>query len=103
KMEKWITAKGEWITRTGWHLLSYLAGQQNEVPDALFENYLTLIEKDIHQGQNRTKQAMNGALISIGARNENLKKRAVAAARRIGTVEIDHGDTDCKTPDAVTY
>ena len=27
----------------------------------------------------------------------------IAAAQRIGKVEVDHGDTDCKTPDAVSY
>jgi len=26
-----------------------------------------------------------------------------AAARRIGKVEVDHGDTSCKTPDAEPY
>ena len=26
-----------------------------------------------------------------------------AAARRIGTVEVDHGETGCKTPDAEPY
>ena len=29
--------------------------------------------------------------------------RSLAAARRIGKVEVDHGDTGCKTPDAVDY
>ena len=46
---------------------------------------------------------MNGALISIGMRNPGLEKKAVAAARRIGKVEVDHGETSCKTPDAVAY
>jgi hypothetical protein len=32
-----------------------------------------------------------------------LRDEAIAAARRIGKVEVDHGDTDCKTPDAVEY
>ena len=44
---------------------------------------------------------MNGALIAIGVRNPKLEALTVAAAKRIGTVEVDHGDTDCKTPDAV--
>jgi hypothetical protein len=46
---------------------------------------------------------MNGALIAIGVRNDQLEKLAITAAKRIGTVEVDHGDTDCKTPDAVAY
>lgn len=47
--------------------------------------------------------AMNSALIAIGCRNAKLEKLAVAAAKRIGPVEVDHGDTSCKTPDAVAY
>ena len=46
---------------------------------------------------------MNNALISIGVRNPALEKKAVAAAKRIGTVEVDHGVTGCKTPAAAAY
>ncbi|MFY0535987.1 hypothetical protein [Nannocystis pusilla] len=46
---------------------------------------------------------MNHALIAIGARSDALARLATAAARKIGPVEVDHGDTDCKTPDAVSY
>ena len=44
---------------------------------------------------------MNGALISIGIRNAKLEKLAIAAAKRIGKVEVDHLETSCKTPDRV--
>jgi len=43
------------------------------------------------------------ALITIGGRDAALRKLATAAAKRIGVVEVDHGDTACATPDAVTY
>ena len=46
---------------------------------------------------------MNGALISIGGSNPALQKKALAAAGRIGKVQVDHGDTGCKTPDAASY
>jgi hypothetical protein len=46
---------------------------------------------------------MNGALIAIGLRNPRLEKKAVAAAKRIGKVEVDHGETSCETPDAAAY
>jgi 3-methyladenine DNA glycosylase AlkD len=35
--------------------------------------------------------------------DERLEKRAVAAAKRVGKVEVDHGETGCKTPDALEY
>ena len=53
--------------------------------------------------QNRVKDAMNMALISIGTRNPKLEKKALGAAKRIGKVEVDHGETSCKTPDAAAY
>lgn len=46
---------------------------------------------------------MNGALINIGARDDALRKKALAAADRIGVVEVDHGQTECKTPAARPY
>ena len=46
---------------------------------------------------------MNQALISIGLRSPSLRKAAVAAAGRIGKVEVDHGETSCQTPDAAAY
>jgi len=49
------------------------------------------------------RYSMNNALINIGVRNPKLEKIAIAAAARIGTVEVDHGETGCKTPEAVAY
>jgi hypothetical protein len=46
---------------------------------------------------------MNQAVIGIGVRNDALRRLAVAAAKRIGKVEVDHGETGCKTPDAAAY
>ena len=46
---------------------------------------------------------MNNALINIGTRNASLRKKATAAAKRIGKVAVDHGETNCKTPDAAAY
>lgn len=46
---------------------------------------------------------MNGALISIGVFKPSFRDKAIDAAKRIGKVEIDHGETTCKTPDAVLY
>lgn len=73
------------------------------VPNPKFATLLKTIERDIHGAPNHVRQAMNGALIAIGLRNTKLEKLAVAAAKRIGKVEVDHGDTSCQTPDAVAY
>jgi hypothetical protein len=46
---------------------------------------------------------MNNVVIAIGIRNPMLEEAAVEAAKRIGPVEVDHGETGCKTPEAVSY
>ncbi len=61
------------------------------------------IEREVHGRPNRVRYSMNSALIAIGMRNATLERRAIAAARRIGKVEVDHGETGCKTPDPIPY
>lgn len=103
KGEEWICADEEWTGRAGWHLVAHLAMQERDLPDAYFASHLATIEGAIHARKNRVKDAMNSALIAIGIRNDVLEKQALSAAARIGKVEVDHGETGCKTPDAADY
>ena len=103
KMEKWGKSKGEWTGRAGWGLLAHLAMKDGELTDRYLEQHLATIEREIHSRPNRVRDAMNSALIAIGIRNPKLEKKALAAAKRIGKVEVDHGETNCKTPDAAAY
>jgi len=103
KMEKWTKAKEEWVGRAGWLLLSHLAMKNESLSDDYFENHLEIIERDIHLRKNRIRDAMNSALMSIGIYRKNLQKRALSAARKIGKVEVDHGKTNCTTPEAESY
>lgn len=103
KAEQWIRSRNEWIGSVGWGMIGRLALTDVDLPDRYFEEKLELIEAQVHSGKNRVRHTMNGALISIGLRSDRLRKKAVAAARRIGPVEVDHGETACKTPDAVEY
>ena len=103
KAEEWIQSDEEWRGSMGWQLVGHRALHDKDLPDDYFERHLQTIERDIHSAKNRVRYSMNGALIAIGMRNENLKTKALAAAERIGKVEVDHGETGCKTPDAVPY
>ena len=103
KAEQWPSASGEWQGRAGWHLVSHLAMQKPDLPDAWFIARLDTIAREIHTRPNRVRDAMNNALIAIGIRNPALEPLALAAAARIGKVEVDHGQTGCKTPDAAAY
>lgn len=102
-LERWIESDKEWVACAGWNVLTRLAMNDKSLPDEYFERYLARIEKDIHSERNWVRHGMNNTLIAIGIRNPELEKKAVAAAGRIGKVEVDHGETGCKTPDAVPY
>lgn len=103
KMEKWTRATHEWIGRIGWGMLARLAMSDGTLADEDFDRYLAEIERRIHGSANRVRDAMNMAVIAIGLRGPVLQKKAVASAERIGRVEVDHGQTGCKTPDAIEY
>lgn len=72
RMEKWITAGGEWVCSAGWTVLCHLAISSEGHPDTELETYLKSIETTIHGSKNRVKHAMNNALIAIGIRNPHL-------------------------------
>ncbi|MBX5483461.1 MAG: DNA alkylation repair protein [Myxococcaceae bacterium] len=102
------TKLAEWLSRpkgpekcTGWSLLATLAMRDAQIPDAQFAEYLETIERTIHTAPNEEREGMLNAVIAIGCRSAELRKAATAAAKRIGQVEIDYGETDCKTPDVV--
>lgn len=102
---KWCASKKHYEQHLGWMTIAALAVDDQEEADfaELFATCLEVIEARIHDAENYTRYAMNGALIAIGGTSERLKKLALAAARRIGPVEVDHGDTSCKTPVATEY
>jgi 3-methyladenine DNA glycosylase AlkD len=103
KAREWLAATEPRLRATGWTLSGMLAMLDETTPDDWFVKRLEKIEKSIHSAPNAEREAMNQALITIGGRNPALRKAATAAAKRIGKVEVDHGDTDCKTPDAAPY
>jgi 3-methyladenine DNA glycosylase AlkD len=103
KLKQWLAASDLSHRCAGWGLLAQMTARDQTMPDAYFLEKLALIERTIHAAPNDERDAMNMAVIMIGCRNPALRKAAAAAAKKIGKVEIDHGDTACKTPDAAQY
>ena len=103
RMAAWIGSSDEYVARCGWAVLTRLALHEDGAADATFTPYLETIERTILGAPNRAREAMNSALVAIGGRSDRLAATAIAAARRIGPVSIEHGDTACKTVDAVPY
>jgi 3-methyladenine DNA glycosylase AlkD len=103
RVAAWLGAKDGPARTAGWVLLGQLALRDETMPDTLFEEQLERIARTIHTAPNDEREVMNMAVIVIGFRNARLRQAALAAAKRIGKVDIDHGDTACKTPDAAEY
>lgn len=103
-MRAWMESPDESFREMGYGIFSVrLKDDPGSVTDADAEKVLATIEKEIHLSANWARYAMNGALISIGIFKPALREKAIEAATRIGKVEVDHGETNCKTPDAVPY
>ena len=56
---------------------------------------------EIHDQTDMVKAAMNGYIISLGSYHGKRTKKVKAAAKKIGKVEVDHGNTPCKTPEVI--
>jgi 3-methyladenine DNA glycosylase AlkD len=104
KRKKWTRSRQEYVRLCGYALL---AATLKDAPDQLTDDacreYLETIERQIHQSPNLARHAMNTALIAIGIYKPALRDQALAAAQRIGRVDVDHGQTSCTTPDAASY
>ena len=108
-IDRWINSQEEWVSTAGWTAMYMqvvgdggVSAEQTR-PVADLPKLLLRIEREIHTAANRTRYAMNSALIGIGMRNDALERQAISAARRIGPVNVEHGLTECKTPDAASY
>jgi 3-methyladenine DNA glycosylase AlkD len=99
----WIKSDRDGMAQTGWLLIAVGAGTAELFDDEELLALLSSIEARIHAESNGVREAMNYALIAIGVRNETCRTAALATAKRIGKVEVDHGETVCKTPDAAAY
>lgn len=102
KLAAWTRSAEDLPRAAGYTLLAVLASGP-ELSDADAAAHLATVEKTIHASPNRARYAMNNAVIAVGIARPALRDDAIAAARRIGKVEVDHGDTGCKTPDAEAY
>lgn len=103
RADKWITSRREFTSHAGWNLVAAQAMADDDRPDAYFVDRLQTIESGMDSAPNRTRHAMHMTLIAIGGRSKGLRRRAAATTRRLGTPAVDHGQTSCKTPDAIPY
>jgi len=99
---EWIDSPDESIASTGWNALSGILSTRpdEELDLAAIKRLLKRVVKEIHKAPNRVRYTMNCFVIAAGSAVKPLGKEALAAAEKIGKVEVDMGDTACKVPDA---
>lgn len=103
RSDAWRDRKSEWIAATGWAVLACAAEDASAWSTNDLQALLKQIGSEIHDRPNRVRHEMNMAVIAIGLRSPGLRRNALATAKRIGPVVVDHGETNCKTPAAVGY
>jgi uncharacterized protein YgbK (DUF1537 family) len=102
---QWMASKKEHVATSGWCTYSGLVAT---VPDealdlAEIKRLLDDVVQRIHSAQNRARYTMNGFVIAVGSYVQPLSKQAKAAARQIGAVSVDVGNTACEVPLAAAY
>lgn len=102
---KWIGSKKESLACSGWNTYAGVVSTRpdDELDMAEIKELLGRISEQIHSAPNGVRYSMNGFVIAVGAYVKPLLKEAKAAAKKIGTVSVDMGDTDCQVPLASAY
>ena len=101
--KKWMQAKKERIATSGWctycGIVTITADEDLDFTE--IEDLLDKIVREIGGAPNRVRSTMNRMVISVGSYVKPLTKKAIAAAKAIGPVAVDVGDTECRVPDAI--
>lgn len=103
RADKWVRSRREFTAHAGWNLVAAQAMTDDDRADAYFVERLQTIEATMAGAPNRVRHAMHMTLIAIGGRSKGLRRRAAATTKRLGTPVVDHGQTSCKTPEAIPY
>ena len=101
----WIDSPKEHVAIAGWNSLGAWATVHPDdiLPMKELGALLERVAKDLPAVPDRVRQAMNYFVIACGTYVAPLGGKAIATARKLGQVEVDVGDTDCKISDAESY
>jgi len=102
---RWTKSKEEQTMRAGWTTLGAIAATvpDADLPVTAYGKLLERVVKEIDGAPDGARYSMNNFVIMVGTYVAPLAARALAAARKIGPVEIDMGGTSCKVPLAEEY
>jgi 3-methyladenine DNA glycosylase AlkD len=94
---EWMKSKKEQVASAGWCTYSgLLATSADEALDLKeIEGLLKTVVTGIHSAPNRVRSTMKGFVIAVATYVAPLLKQAKVAAKEMGVVSVDVGDTDC--------
>jgi len=79
----WTRRKREFEKRAGFALAAFLAVHDKRAADAVYEEFLKVIEREAWDDRNFVRKGVNWALRNVGKRNLRLNRAAIATAERI--------------------
>jgi len=100
---RWVDSNVEHIAAAGWCTYGGLVALRpdEQLDLAEIRGLLDRVVREIHSAPNRVRHCMNNFVISVGGYVRPLLGEAKAAARKIGVVKVDMGETACKVPGAL--
>ena len=101
----WMNSKVSAIAASGWCTYAGLLATKPDEDLDLNEirSLLDRILREISAAPNQVKSTMNNFVIAVGTYVKPLLKDAKTAATKLGAVDVDKGETDCKVPLASAY
>lgn len=102
---KWIDSKKAPIAVIGWATYSGIVATtpDDELDLKEIEGLLDRVVAGVDKAPNKVRYMMNAFVIAVGGYVKPLLKAAKQAARDLGAVWVDMGDTACKVPLATAY
>ena len=102
---QWLRSRTESIACTGWCTYSAILATWND-DEIDFDEVTSLMDQiviAIPTAPNRVRYTMNNFIISVGTYVRPLLEKAKKAAKKLGRLDVDMGDTACKVPVASEY
>lgn len=105
KAVEWIESPKENVASAGWATLSHLVSLKpdEQLDQEVLKKLMDRVVATIKQQPNRVRAAMNGFVICVGSYVAPLTAYAYEIAAKLGKVEVDVGETECKIPVATDY
>lgn len=100
---EWLNSKDDIKRRIAFSLIVGVLNEEKPLNEEFASSLIDRIEAEIQTEENFVKDQMNYALFGLGKMTKTLHTKALAAAKKIGKVDVDYGDNSCEAPDCVKH